>query len=53
MKAIGYFHVFSDAEQGAPSPQAEQQEGFNQFCQEHDYGPLKTFTDTDSADDVP
>ncbi len=48
MKAIGYFRVFSDAEQGAPSPQAEQQEGFSQFCQEHGYGPLKTFTDTDS-----
>jgi site-specific DNA recombinase len=47
MKAIGYFRVFSDAEQGAPSPQAEQEESFYRFCKDHGYMPLKTFTDTD------
>jgi len=48
MKAIGYVHIFSDDEQGAPSPQAEQEESFYRFCKEHGYEPLKTFTDTDS-----
>lgn len=47
MKAIGYFRVFSDAEQGTPATQTEQEESFYRFCKEHSYVPLKTFTDTD------
>ena len=52
MRAIGYFRVFSDTEQGVPSPQVEQEESFSRFCREHGYEPITTFVDVDSAGKV-
>lgn len=52
MRAIGYFRVTSDIQQGVPSPLVELEEGFFQFCQERGYQPITTFVDVDSVDKI-
>ncbi len=52
MRAIGYFRVTSDMQQGVPSPLVELEEGFFRFCQEQGYQPITTFVDVDSVDKI-
>jgi site-specific DNA recombinase len=49
MKAIGYFRVLPNIEQGVQSPLVEQEECFSRFCQDHAYEQTNTFVDTDSG----
>lgn len=49
MKAIGYFRVASDVEQGVSYTLKEQERMFSQFCSENGHEPVTAFVDLDSG----
>ncbi len=52
MRAIGYFRVTIDADNGLPSTMVEQERGFSRFCAEQGHETATVFADMDSGNRI-